>query len=231
MFSSKSWNSRPEIPSRAQNTIFYLDGLSVDFGSIQALKSVQLSISAGEIIFITGASGAGKSTLLKVLAGLTPPTQGRFLGPENLFCSIIFQDLRLLENRSCEDNIWVSYDPSLYKTKNSFYHEALELSRLLGIQDKLNMKIKDANGGLKQKVAIVRSLLSRPDVLLADEPTSSLDFDNANKLFEVLNYYNYKRGLTVVWATHNKELVKSFSGRMAHLDGGKLVYSGHACFI
>ncbi|MBT6325532.1 MAG: cell division ATP-binding protein FtsE, partial [Bdellovibrionales bacterium] len=88
-----------------------------------------------------------------------------------------------------------------------------------------------ANGGLRQKIAIIRALLTRPEVFIADEPTSSLDYDNAYKLYEVLNLYNAKRGMTVIWASHNRELVKKFTGRVVHLDKGKLVYSGNACFI
>ena len=107
----------------------------------------------------------------------------------------------------------------------------MELARILGVNNRLDLKIKNANGGLKQKIAFMRALLTRPDVLLADEPTAALDFENARKMFDILNLYNVKQGLTVVWATHNKELAKKFTGRMVHMDKGKLIYSGHACFI
>ena len=93
------------------------------------------------------------------------------------------------------------------------------------------MKVKDANGGLKQKVAMVRALLSKPQVLLADEPTAALDKESAMKLFEILNFYNVRKNLTVIWASHNRDLVKQFPGKIVHLDAGNLVYSGHACFI
>ena len=78
---------------------------------------------------------------------------------------------------------------------------------------------------------MIRALLSRPTALLADEPTAALDKESSYRLFEVLNHFNHKKGLAVVWATHNKELIKQFPGKIAHLDGGRLVYSGHACFI
>jgi cell division transport system ATP-binding protein len=132
---------------------------------------------------------------------------------------------------TCEENLMFAYDSSLYESKSEFIKDMQELSRILGISDRLKLKVNEANGGLKQKVAIIRSLLTRPDVLIADEPTSSLDTDNAQRLFDILNLYNIKRGMTVIWATHNKELIKSFSGRIIHLDQGRLVYSGHACFI
>jgi ABC-type multidrug transport system ATPase subunit len=224
-------------PKGPSGPIFFCDDVSVQFGEIRALKNVQLTIERGEIIFLTGASGAGKTTLLKVLSGHQEPTSGRTVipsalnGKKSLFISNVFQDLRLMGKYTCEENLMFAYDSSLYASKAEFMQDLNELARILGIKDRLNLKISEANGGLKQKVAIIRSLLTRPDVLIADEPTSSLDIDNTRRLFDVLNLYNVKRGLTVIWATHNKELIKSFTGRIIHLDNGRLVYSGQACFI
>ena len=217
--------------------IFYCEDVSVQFGEIRALKNIQLTIERGEIIFVTGASGAGKSTLLKLLSGHQEATHGKIIRPnemsgkKNLYISNVFQDLRLMGKYTCEENLLFAYDSSIYKDKNEFIQDMNELTRILGIRDRLHLKINVANGGLQQKVAIVRSLLTRPDVLVADEPTSSLDTDNARRLFDVFNLYNSKRGLTVIWATHNKELIKSFTGRILHLDNGRLVYSGSACSI
>ena len=84
---------------------------------------------------------------------------------------------------------------------------------------------------MKQKIALIRALLARPNILIADEPTCSLDKESSVKLFEILNFYNLKRKLTVIWASHNRELVKQFPGKIIHLEKGKLIYSGHACFI
>lgn len=222
--------------SGAKGPIFYCEDLSVHFDEIQALRNVQLTVERGEIIFLTGASGAGKTTLLKVLSGLQEPTHGKVLRPNDtgkrsLFISNVFQDLRLMGKYTCEENLFFAYDSSIYSSKAEFIQDMNELSRILGIKDRLNLKVNDANGGLKQKVAIIRALLTRPDVLIADEPTSSLDSENSRRLFDVLNLYNVKRGLTVIWATHNKDLIKSFTGRIIHLDNGRLVYSGSACFI
>jgi cell division transport system ATP-binding protein len=227
-----------KMPSSSNSgPIFYCEDLSVQFGEMRALKNVQLTIEKGEIIFLTGASGAGKTTLLKVLSGLQEPTSGKVIRPnlashkKTLYISHVFQDLRLMGKYTCEENLMFAYDSSLYDSKNEFMKDMQELSRILGISDRLHLKVNEANGGLKQKVAIIRSLLTRPDVLIADEPTSSLDMDNTRRLFDILNLYNSKRGMTVIWATHSKELIKSFSGRIVHLDQGRLVYSGHACFI
>jgi ABC-type multidrug transport system ATPase subunit len=219
---------------QSQNPLYYLENVSVTFGHIEALKSVQLSVEKGEIIFLTGASGAGKTSLLRLLAGDLAPTSGRILfgsGGRGIFTAQVFQELRLLMNKTGEQNLLTAYDPEIYVSYDEFLRDMNDLCRALGIADRLELLMKDANGGLKQKIAIIRALLTRPDVLLADEPTSSLDLDNANKLFELLNLYNLRKGLTIIWASHNSELVKRFSGKIIHLDGGRLVYSGHACFI
>lgn len=221
--------------SKQQNYLFHLDNLSVEFGPIKALKSVQLTIYPGEILFVTGPSGAGKTTLLSVLGGHLEPTSGKAILPQSRsskhFVSTVFQDLRLLQKKTCEENLWMAFDRTIYDSKNDFYREMEDLSRMLHVHDHLGRKMEDCNGGLKQKVAMIRALLSRPTALLADEPTSSLDKENSYRLFEVLNHLNHKKGLTLIWATHNKELIKQFPGKIAHLDGGRLVYSGHACFI
>jgi cell division transport system ATP-binding protein len=78
---------------------------------------------------------------------------------------------------------------------------------------------------------MVRALMTSTNILIADEPTAILDKESSIKLFDFLNFYNVKRKLTVVWASHNRELVKQFPGKIVHLENGKLVYSGHACFI
>lgn len=227
----------PERLTPVSNTLYSFEDVSVNFGTCQALKSVQLKIEKGEIVFVTGVSGAGKTTLLKIMAGEDISYSGKVERPlafgrrGGVFVARVFQELRLISGDTCEENLFKAYDSSIYGPKKEFIQDMMELARILGIKDRLHLEIKSANGGLKQKVAIARALLGRPDVFIADEPTSSLDFDNAKKVFEVLNLYNSKRGMTVVWASHNSELIKKFTGRILHLDNGRLVYSGHACFI
>lgn len=147
------------------------------------------------------------------------------------FVSTVFQDLRLLQKKTCEENLWMAFDSAVYNTKNDFFKDLEELTKMLKVYDFLGQKIEDCNGGLKQKIAMLRALLSRPTAILADEPSSSLDKESSYKLFEILNLYNHQKGLTVVWATHNKELIKQFPGKIAHIENGRLIYSGHACFI
>lgn len=235
LFQSNKKNYGPTLhryESANSTNLFSLENVSIGFGRIKALNHINFVLEKGEVVFITGASGAGKTTLLRMLSGLCVPDEGVLRRPSGeIFHTHVFQDLKLLNKLTCEQNLWLAYDPNIYLSKNEFQRDLDELCKILGIKDRLHVLAKDANGGLRQKVAIIRSLLTRPDVFIADEPSSSLDFENAKKIFEVLSLYNIKRGLTVVWATHNRELVKRFTGRIVHLDNGKMVYSGHACFI
>lgn len=228
-------NSRQDVMNQAfrkeTTPVFLLENVSVKYGQTVALYPLNLTINQGDILFVTGQSGAGKTTLMNLLADHLDPTSGKILRKSSFFTSYVFQDLRLLSQKSCEDNLWLAYDSAIYKNKNEFNADLTELSKLLGVWDKLHLKVHEANGGLKQKIAMIRALLTRPQIMLADEPTSSLDRTNAVNMFEVLNYFNSKRNLTIIWSTHNKELIKQFPGKLIHLDGGKLVYSGQACFI
>lgn len=211
--------------------VFLLENVSVRYGQTVALYPLNLTINQGDILFVTGQSGAGKTTFMNLLADHIDASSGKILRKGGLFTSYVFQDLRLLSQKSCEDNLWLAYDSSVYKNKNEFNADLTELAKLMGVWDKLHLKVHEANGGLKQKIAMIRALLTRPQIILADEPTSSLDRTNAVNMFEVLNYFNSKRDLTIIWSTHNKELIKQFPGKLIHLDQGKLVYSGQACFI
>ena len=213
-----------------------LENVSVNFGKKKALENIYFEVKRGEIVFLTGASGAGKTTLLRLLEGSLRPCAGRAFSPgldsqSSCFVASIFQDLRLIPHYSLEANLMMAFDPALYRRRKDFLSDMFELAKALGMRDSLGLKLSQANGGLKQKVAFLRAILSQPDILLADEPTASLDYENAKKMYDILNLYNRKRGLTVVWASHNRDLVKRFSGRICHLDRGKLIYSGHACFI
>jgi len=209
-----------------------LESLSISFGNFQALSRLNLKISKGEILFITGVSGAGKTTLLRCIAGELSPTSGKIkrLG-DDIFTSRVFQDLRLIQELSIWENLRLSFDSLIYKSQKEFKDEVLSLCNFFSIEDRLNEKIMNLNGGLKQLTALIRSLLSKPELILLDEPTSSLDTENALRVFEVLEKFNGKNGLTCIWATHNRELIKKFNGNIAYLDKGKLIYSGHACFI
>jgi ABC-type multidrug transport system ATPase subunit len=231
-----SHNQGEVRPGTNKNILFRFNGVSVDYGNLRALDNIHLIIEKSEVVFITGRSGAGKTTLLKVISGVVEPNEGSVeknlqWGSRPLFLSQVFQDLRLINKKTIYQNLMLVFDPKIFGTKDKFLDDLHELARLLGIQDRLHLKVSDANGGLVQKTAIIRALLGRPDIFIADEPSSSLDLENAQKIFDLLSLYNIKRGMTVIWASHNRDLVARFSGRIVHLDGGRIIHSGHACFI
>lgn len=206
--------------------------VSHSYSNISALKGINLQIRGGEFIFVTGASGAGKSTLLSIISGEIKPTHGSIMhGNDNLFVTQVFQDLKLIENLSVLENLRMANDPTVYRNDKEFMDVMIEMGKVFGVYDALHRRVNNLNGGLKQKVAIMRALLPGPNLLVADEPTSALDFENSKKLYDVLAYYNSKRALSIIWASHNRELVRKFSGKMIHLEKGLLVHSGHACFI
>jgi ABC-type multidrug transport system ATPase subunit len=217
-------------------SLFVLEGVSVNFKKVCALNNINLVVNKGDLLFITGASGAGKTTLMKVLSGLQKPSKGKLKIHSKVlkgewFLSQVFQDLKLDERLTCEENLWMSYDKGVYSSRNEFYEDLAQMATLLGIKDRLGLKIKDANGGLKQKVAMLRALLSRPEILIADEPTAALDKDSSHRLFDLVNYIHNKTSMTIIWSSHDKELLRTFPGKTLHLDRGRLIYAGNACFI
>ena len=199
------------------------------FKNITALDRICLEIEKGDFTFITGPSGAGKTTLLNLLAGEIIHSSGSLcrevLVQEKLFIARVFQNLQLIHDWQVKQNLELCYNKEIFKSRKEFDTELADLANLFDIKNKLHEKVRNLNGGGKQKVAIVRALLCRPDIFIADEPTSSLDKENAKRLYEVLNFYNQKMGMSVLWATHQIDLINQFHGKLIHLNKGKVVRS------
>lgn len=216
--------------------VFSLSNVDVYYGLKMALKNITLDIELGDFIFLTGANGAGKSTLLNLLSSEIQPTDGKVIlhskkGNRDYFISRIFQDLKIYENKTVKQNLMLSFDSLVYDSKDEFLHELENLCQIFSLGEFMDEPVYKISGGTKQKVSIVRSILSHPDILLADEPTSNLDRESSHKLFEILSHLSVKRKMTVIWATHSREMVKSFNGKIMHLEKGRIIYSGKTCFI
>ncbi|MCB9091892.1 MAG: ABC transporter ATP-binding protein [Halobacteriovoraceae bacterium] len=218
--------------------LFFMENAQIYIKDQLILDSINLKINRGDLFFVTGPTGAGKSTLLNVLSGEKKPyrvlgNMRRNLQANNrqLFVSRIFQDLKIFKHQTIFENLYYAYDQKIYNTEKDFSMQLMDYCKIFGLEKMLSRRLTEVNGGVKQKVAIIRSLLCKPDVVIADEPTSSLDKKSAMKVFDVLSLLNNKKGLTVIWATHNKELIKNFHGKIIHIDAGKIVYNGKACFI
>lgn len=218
----------------SERPIFQLIGVNVAIERNIILHQIQLIINKGDFIFITGPTGAGKTTLLRFLYGELFNYSGEYIHslqtPKgDYFISRIFQDLKLFNELTVSANLELAFDAHLYDDQNQFWQDLKEYAKILGVLEHLDKKVENLSGGLKQKVAIMRTLLSKPDILLADEPTSNLDKKSSIQFFDILNFLNVKRKMTVLWATHNHDLIKNFHGKLIHLERGKITYVGNAC--
>lgn len=216
-----------------------INNLDIKIKNKTILSDVSFNLHEGELVFITGATGAGKTTLLNILSEdywgyqVSGEIERKRVNQKkrDVFISRIFQDLKVFKNKNLVENLNFSFDENIYPDKAIFDQERDDYLKVFGIFDLRNNKIKNTNGGVHQKVAVIRALLSKPDIIIADEPTSALDKKSSMQVFDILNHLHNRQNLTIVWATHNRDLVKNFHGRVVHLENGKILYSGKTCFI
>ena len=190
------------------------------FGDLAVLKGVNLKVERGEIVAIIGKSGAGKTTLLQIIGTLDRPTQGQVIieGTDvftmkdselaafrNKHIGFIFQFHQLLPEFTALENVCIP--AMIAREKESEYMPRAEkLLRDLGLGDRLNHKPNELSGGEKQRVAAARALMMAPDIILADEPTGSLDTQNKKELSELLLKLRKEYGQTILLVTHDKEM-------------------------
>ena len=190
------------------------------FGDLEVLKGVNLTVQKGEIVAIVGKSGAGKTTLLQIIGTLDQPTQGEVLingerlmtkgekelaAFRNKHIGFIFQFHQLLPEFTALENVCIP--AMIAREKESEYiARAEKLLTELGLKDRMNNKPNELSGGEKQRVAAARALMMKPDIILADEPTGSLDEKNKKELSELLQKLRKEYGQTILLVTHDKEL-------------------------
>ena len=203
---------------------------------VPALRGVSLTIRAGEFVAIMGPSGCGKSTLLHVVGGLLRPTAGRIFIDGVDISSVsdaerteirrrkmgfVFQRFNLLPTLTALDNIDLARE--IQGNGHIRNHQTTqEILGLLGIADKMHHKPSELSGGEQQRVAIARSVVSRPSILLADEPTGNLDTDNSQMVLQMLQELNVKYGQTIVMITHDPEAASTAS-RIVEMRDGKIL--------
>ena len=203
---------------------------------VYALRDVNLKIRRGEFLAVVGPSGSGKSTLLNLLGTLDKPTSGkifidgvdvsnldgsRLARLRNEKIGFVFQAYNLVNRTSVLRNVELpamvlGIPPAERRRK------ALELLRLMGLEDKAHRKPVELSGGEQQRVAIARALINDPALVLADEPTGNLDSKTGRSIFELLRRLCRERGATVVVVTHNLELA-AMTDRIVHLRDGRIV--------
>jgi lipoprotein-releasing system ATP-binding protein len=221
------------------NTLYRLEKVSRTFTqgpeSIKVLRDIDLTIEAGRSMAILGASGSGKSTLLHILGGLDDPSSGKVffkdmeltkISPEQKAAlrrkniSFIFQFHHLLPEFSTAENVFM---PAMLggMDKKKAREKALDALGLVGLEDRADQSVTTLSGGESQRVAIARAVVTRPEVLLADEPTGNLDVSKGRDIGKLLMRLNEELGMTLIVVTHNLDLASGLNLNY-ELKSGKL---------
>lgn len=210
-----------------------LKDITKSFGSLNVLKGVSLQVNKGEILSITGPSGAGKTTLLQIMGSLDRPDSGRVLYDSidittlsakeiasfrNRHIGFVFQFHQLLPEFTAMENIMI---PLLIagRSMHDSKERAMELLDILGLTDRATHKPSELSGGEKQRIAVARALANNPDVILADEPSGSLDSKNKEELHKLFFRLRDMMGQTIVTVTHDESLAGLADRRINIIDG------------
>jgi cell division transport system ATP-binding protein len=228
-------NSNAAPANIPADEVVRFDDVSMRYGrGPDVLSDLSFSLAPGSFHFVTGPSGAGKSTLLKLVYLAATPTKGMvhvFGRDTQLITSasrpqlrrrigVVFQDLLLLEHLSTFDNAAVplrigGHKPAEYRA------DVAELLSWVGLGERMHAMPATLAGGEKQRLAIARAVVNRPEILLADEPTGNVDHEMALRIFRLFVELN-RLGTTVLIATHDQDLVARSGKPILHLEGGRL---------
>ena len=209
--------------------------ITKSFGSLQVLKGIDLHINRGEVVSIVGPSGAGKTTLLQIIGTLDRPdigsvfvddidvtnlSQKRLSDFRNKHIGFVFQFHQLLPEFTAIENVMIpAYIAGV--SQREAKQRAQELLEFMGLNDRASHKPNELSGGEKQRVAVARALINKPAVILADEPSGSLDSKNKEELHQLFFDLRDKFGQTFVIVTHDEQLA-SITDRTIHLKDGML---------
>ena len=203
-------------------------------GGHEALAGISLAIEQGELVFLTGHSGAGKSTLLKLIAAIERPTSGVVsVSGQNISrlsrravpylrrnIGLVFQDHKLLFDRSVIDNVVLPLDIAGFDRRESLKRARAVIDKV-GLLNREKANPISLSGGEQQRLCIARALVSRPALLLADEPTGNLDASYAADIMAMFRDF-HQVGTTLLIATHDERAITALGGRTLHLDHGRI---------
>jgi putative ABC transport system ATP-binding protein len=203
---------------------------------VHAVNGINLQISKGEFTAIVGPSGCGKTTLMNMIGGLDKPTQGTIiingkdlsaLSPTRLIdfrlhnIGFVFQSFNLLPVLTVKENI--EFIMELQGQNKHYCNQRVdELLEAINLQDKKNQRPNRLSGGQQQRVAVARALASKPQFILADEPTANLDSKSTNDLLDLMQKLNHEEKMTFIFSTHDERVMKK-ARRIISLEDGKII--------
>lgn len=216
--------------------MIHTTGITKSFGSLQVLKGIDLTINKGEFVSIIGASGAGKTTLLQIIGSLDKADQGELTVDgvklnhlsekklaefRNQHIGFVFQFHQLLPEFTALENVCI---PGFIagRKKQEVEAKANDLLHKMGLEERMHHKPSELSGGEKQRVAVCRALINQPSLILADEPSGSLDSANKKELHSLLRKLCNDYGLTILLVTHDNELAET-SDRIITMRDGMIV--------
>jgi len=225
---NKEYGASPLVEFQAVTKV-YGKGLA----EMKALRGIDLSVNEGEFVAVMGPSGSGKSTCMNILGCLDTPTVGKYLFKgvvvgslsrdqrallRRQYLGFIFQGYNLLGRTSAVENIEL---PLLYRRTPAHQRraQALEALRIVGLEGLEKHTPAELSGGQQQRVAIARAIVTRPSLLLADEPTGNLDTDRSREIMDLLTAFNRELGITIVMVTHEHDMA-AYAGRIVKFKDG-----------
>lgn len=210
--------------------------LSKQYGELEVVKAVSISVAAGEFICLVGKSGCGKTTLLSLLSGLEHPTKGKvFLDGKEITgaseddlalfrrenVGFIFQSFNLIPTLSAWENVALPLFP-VKMTGEERKRRATELLEQMELGHRMEHRPSALSGGEKQRVAIARALINKPKIIFADEPTGNLDSATGDAIMDILNRLHTKEGVAILMVTHEAELAKT-ADRLIRMHDGEVI--------
>lgn len=230
--------------------ILELKDISVQYEkNIDAIKDVSFNVEGGDFVALIGPSGAGKSTLLKAINALNPLSKGSVIYKGEDVHSLrakdlrrlrrniafIFQDTSIIENISVLDNVLLArlgeknfFEAMLSKFTNAEYMDALKAIEMVGLKEKTYALAKDLSGGQKQRVAIARALFQKSDLILADEPISSLDIETKRSIMDIFKMLNTDYKKTIIISMHDLDLSLEYTKRVIAIKDHRVYFDRSA---
>lgn len=208
----------------------------ISLEEVDVLEEVNLELSGGEFVYLIGKVGSGKSTFLKTIYGEVPVADGRaeVLGfnlrklkqreiPKlRRKLGIVFQDFRLLTDRSAHDNLEFVLRATGWRNKREIEQRINEVLTLVGMQHKGYKLPNELSGGEQQRVVIARAVLNHPKIILADEPTGNLDVETGFQIADLLHRICREQGTLVIMSTHNLQLLQEFPGKVLRVENHRM---------